>query len=431
MNACDELHKTRIYCPTCGIFHPAELTEHEGAAYWHVACPRGEREVKISSDARLFGKLHAQWKPLPKWYRKGYSNILLHINDDCSLQCPICFANAARTGWRMSLAEVRQAAAKIRDLHPINVMLTGGEPSEHPDVVEIVRILSREFGLHTSMLTNGVRLGRDPEFAVQLKAAGLGKLTMSFDTFNPEVSKVIRGNPDLVQIKLQGAENCYRAGLTIGFTMMATRLNVQEIPRMLEYYIAHAGKMSMFDVQCYQDEGRCVPGLESVDREEIIKLVVASGVVPGLTEDDFRVSPQVPAAGYCIHTDCCVWVYWVNRKGQAPVPLERECDVKGLEDAMWRMRPGPRWWKWLRFFLAYVRHCGWRKVRAMRNWIDLDVPSNEYLQFFSILSLETPQRMDCKRFGYCTSGVLTNSGGLCAPCYYYALRYDRERKERT
>ena len=39
----------------------------------------------------------------------------------------------------------------------------------------------------------------------------------------------------------------------------------------------------------------------------------------------------------------------------------------------------------------------------------------------------TPEKLDCRRFGHCTNGVLTKDGTFQSPCYYYCLTYEKER----
>ncbi len=425
------LERTRIHCPSCGTFHPADYVEIDVAAFWRVHCPKGDRDVELSSDARLFRKFRNQARPLPDWYRRSFTNCLVHINDDCSLQCPVCFENAPRHGWRMSLEELRKTAHFLRTkVKPVNIMITGGEPTEHPQILDIVRVIARKCGFHCSILTNGVKIGRDPGFAASLKEAGLARVTLSFDTFRPEVSEVIRGRGDLVDLKLSAIENCDAAELNCGLETTACRLNLQEIPKMAAFSIARAGRMTMYDVQCYQPSGRVVPGLESVDREEIVKTMVASGVVQGLTEEEFRVSPCIPAMGYCLNPDCAAYVLWTVKNDVAE-PITRTCDYDSLLSDLYRMPSGSRMRKRLGFGLAFLRRLGLRRLLALRKSLHYSSGGGEHLQMFSISSLMTPDRLDCHRFGRCFSGVVTPSGKICPPCYYYGMRFQDVRKARS
>ena len=421
--------KTRLYCPECRVFHEARLVVADNQVFWRVECPNGSTDVKISSDAALFMKFKAQEREVPRWFRRGLSNCIVHINDDCSLHCPICFEDAKRTGWRMTLDEVRTAATKIRSAGAVNVMLMGGEPMEHPQILEILRILSGEFGFRCSVLTNGVRIGSEEGFAKKLKAAGLVKASISFDAFSRETTRIMRGDASLVDVKLTAAEHGFAAGLSVGFVTTATKLNLREIPEIVRYCIEHAGFMPMLEIQCYQTAGRVVDGLESVDREEIVKAIVESGVVPGLTEDEFRVTPSVPAAGFCISPDCGSGVLCRVRGGTA-VPLTREWGFDKFLDDMAAMPCGSRSVKWLRFAFAAIRRVGLWFPFALLRWIGRGKPGRNELLLVSITTLMTPDRLDCKRFGRCTNGVLTAKGTFCSPCYYYCMRYDDERRGR-
>lgn len=416
----------RIYCPSCRAFHPARLVEYGNRVYWRVDCPAGPRDVRISSDADLFRRFRAQARPLPDWYRRTIANCILHVNDDCSLHCPICFEDAGRAGWRMSLDEVREAAGKIAARGPVNVMLIGGEPAEHPRILDILAILSQEHGLRVSMLTNGVKLGTQPDFAAHAKRAGMKKACISFDSFDREISVVMRGRADLVDIKLRAVSNCIAAGLQVSLVTTASRLNLQEIPKIVDFVIRHARWVPMYEIQCYQAAGRIVPGLESVDREEVVKEIVASGVVPGLTLDDFRVSPPVPAAGYCIHPDCGAGLFWLVRDGKA-VPLNHCFRFDEFLDRLYRMKQGPRWMKWLRLLLLGVRYFGWRFPRLMAGWTGRSIGGDEHLQLLSISGLMTPDRLDGHRFGHCPNGVFTKDGLFQSACYYYCITYAKDR----
>ena len=69
--------------------------------------------------------------------------------------------------------------------------LTGGEPTLRPDIVEIVeRIAAMGGAQDVAMTTNAILL---PRMARELKAAGLRRINIHVDTFNPErLKKIMR-----------------------------------------------------------------------------------------------------------------------------------------------------------------------------------------------------------------------------------------------
>jgi len=68
-----------------------------------------------------------------------------------------------------------------RPIPPNAIQLTGGEPTLHPQIVEIVKA-AREAGFEQVQLnTTGINLGLNPDLAVRLRYAGVNTLYLSFD----------------------------------------------------------------------------------------------------------------------------------------------------------------------------------------------------------------------------------------------------------
>jgi cyclic pyranopterin phosphate synthase len=84
----------------------------------------------------------------------------------------------------MSLDEILRLTRLFAQMGVDKIRLTGGEPTVHPQIKEIVQGISNINGIRsTSMTTNGVLLEK---LAVPLKSAGLERVNVSLDTTNPE-----------------------------------------------------------------------------------------------------------------------------------------------------------------------------------------------------------------------------------------------------
>jgi len=84
--------------------------------------------------------------------------------------------------------------------------LTGGEPTLRPDIVDIVgRIASIDGAQDVAMTTNAVLL---PRMARDLRAAGLRRINIHVDTFNPErLKKIMRfGTAEEIEAGIAAAE---------------------------------------------------------------------------------------------------------------------------------------------------------------------------------------------------------------------------------
>ena len=64
------------------------------------------------------------------------------LTNRCNLTCPVCFANANAAGYlyEPDLIQVRTMLQALRDERPVDartVQFSGGEPTIHPNFIEI------------------------------------------------------------------------------------------------------------------------------------------------------------------------------------------------------------------------------------------------------------------------------------------------------
>ena len=430
MSMSNDYSRSRLMCPTCRRPHEAEYVEKQGEAFWRVHCPQGEKEIKMSSDATLFSQFRDSAPYIPKEAVRKVNICIFHINENCSLQCPICYADADTKGWRMTLDDLRKRATRVKKVRPSLVSLSGGEPTEHEEIIEIVRILAQEFRFKVSILTNGVRLGTDPSFASQLKKAGLRKVSVSFDTFKPDVSVRMRGQANLVDIKLKALQNCFDAGLNCGIVATLCDANISEIGDLLRFVLKNARHMSIFETQCLQ-KGRRVPeDIHSVDREQIVKELVRSGVIANLKADDFAITPCVPSFGFCVHPDCGAGLLILVKNGTGRL-LSDEFDQAGFFRAISKMNFWNRHFKRLWFMILFLKYFGLRGLRLKSHWLYGDKHDSESLVMFGITTLMTPDKMDCERVKRCPNCVVLENGVLMPTCFNYCYVYKQPGGENT
>jgi cyclic pyranopterin phosphate synthase len=83
----------------------------------------------------------------------------------------------------LSFEEIDRLAGVFTGLGVTKIRLTGGEPLLRHDLPKLVALLHRRPELHDiALTTNGILLARH---AAELKAAGLGRVTVSLDTLRP------------------------------------------------------------------------------------------------------------------------------------------------------------------------------------------------------------------------------------------------------
>jgi cyclic pyranopterin phosphate synthase len=111
----------------------------------------------------------------------------------------------------LTFEEVGALVAVLAGLGVDKVRLTGGEPLQRADLAKLVRILVDRGGLRDlALTTNGVELAGH---AAELRAAGLGRITVSLDTLRRDRFLAIAGRDALDRV-LAGIDAAARAGFT-------------------------------------------------------------------------------------------------------------------------------------------------------------------------------------------------------------------------
>ena len=87
--------------------------------------------------------------------------MLLHITNRCRMACPHCMDNADPNGPIMSIDTCQRAIAFAKDGGDRLLIVSGGEPTEHPQLYDICRLIAHA-RLNFSICTNGMFMG-DPK----------------------------------------------------------------------------------------------------------------------------------------------------------------------------------------------------------------------------------------------------------------------------
>lgn len=163
---------------------------------------------------------------------------LVEITTACDLGCPVCFASAG-TGKPLPLETIRamlEQYVRAEGGHADVLQVSGGEPTTHPQVLEVLA-MAREMGIRYVMLnTNGLRIARDPDFARALGAVKGGfEVYLQFDGLTPSVHQSLRGR-DLVDVKSAALANLADAGVPATLVCTVQRgVNDDQLGRIVEF----------------------------------------------------------------------------------------------------------------------------------------------------------------------------------------------------
>lgn len=225
----------RGMCRRCRTVGPARVFFRDGQVWQQSLCSCGPQEpaliagderwylsevVRAMPDGSPLAGSHPSNRGCPHdcgpctWHASPCQLPVLSITNACNLRCPICFTyNRDDRLYHISVDEMQRAVDWIIESSgPVDLInLTGGEPTLHPDLIEILRVCRRPEIGRVTMNSNGIRLAEDLDLCRRLADLEVCVI-LSLNTFDPEISRRLHGR-DLVETKLQAIENLSRAGV--------------------------------------------------------------------------------------------------------------------------------------------------------------------------------------------------------------------------
>jgi GTP 3',8-cyclase len=262
--------------------------------------------------------------------QRPLSSLRVSVTDRCNMRCRYCMPEAEYV-WlpRDQILTFEEIAGLVRvfaDLGVTKVRLTGGEPLLRHDLVTLVRLLRADPRLRdVALTTNGILLARH---AAALRAAGLGRVTVSLDTLRPDrmerFARSARHADVLAGIGAAQAVGFERLKLN---TVVVRGYNDDEIGEMIEFARAREAEVRFIE---YMDVGGATQwSLDRVvsQRELLDRLAHRYGAITPVTGDD----PHAPAERFALPDGTTFGII-----ASTTAPFCRACDRSRLTaDGQW------------------------------------------------------------------------------------------------
>ncbi len=184
------LGTTQSLCPECLSVVPAKIIARGKRVYFRKRCPtHGLREDFVCSDRRWYDRYDYALPPkLPKKtfveaskgcpldcglcteHEQHTCVAVLEITDNCNLSCPLCYADSRPGLKHKSVAQAFAAIdALVRAEGKADVLqISGGEPTTHPQLEEIIEYALSQPIDYIMINTNGIRFAKDVAFVERL-----------------------------------------------------------------------------------------------------------------------------------------------------------------------------------------------------------------------------------------------------------------------
>ena len=158
--------------------------------------------------------------------------LLAEVTYACPLHCPYCSnpLNLGDYSDELTTQEWQRVLVEAKCLGVLQLHLSGGEPLQRRDLVEIVRTANR-LGLYTNLITSGFSLS--PRRAQLLRAAGLDHVQISLQADEQALSDRIAGTPSFER-KKDAARLVKKLGWPLTVNVVLHRYNIDRVDRILD-----------------------------------------------------------------------------------------------------------------------------------------------------------------------------------------------------
>lgn len=344
------LGTTQSLCPECLAVVPAKIISVGKRVYFRKTCPEhGLRDDFICSDVAWYDQMQfalparmpAQFGTEPDRgcpldcglcteHEQHTCVGVLEITSSCNLTCPLCYAGSSPGGNHLSLADCRRQIDRLAAVEGRAEVcqLSGGEPTTHPQLAEILEYALASPIDYVMINTNGIRFARDPAL-VELAARHRDRLEIyfQFDGLHDDVYRSLRGEP-LLETKLAALEALGAAGVHV--TLVATLqggVNDGELGPLVEFGLARPW-ITGISFQPATYSGR------HVLPETLERRITFPDVIRGVAEQTsglFREDDFLPLP--CAHPNCHQ-IAIAYRTGGSAIPVTRFIDARANLDLL-------------------------------------------------------------------------------------------------
>jgi MoaA/NifB/PqqE/SkfB family radical SAM enzyme len=160
----------------------------------------------------------------------------VRLTFDCNDRCVFCLDAHTHDGTNRSREEVKAQILDGRRKGAERLILSGGEPTIHPDYIQFIK-LGRLAGYHKIQTVTNGRLFAYKDFLTRCIDAGLGEITFSIHGVNARIHDALVGSKGAFDQEMQGLQHALDDGrVIINIDVCVNRGNVKTLPDLLEKF---------------------------------------------------------------------------------------------------------------------------------------------------------------------------------------------------
>lgn len=160
----------------------------------------------------------------------------LRLTRACNNRCLFCLDADVQDGQLERQEDLKNQIREGVRQGCQRLILSGGEPTLHPDYLQLVSFGKQAGFDWIQTITNG-RMFAYRRFAEQAVAAGLSEVTVSMHGHTPELHDQLVAVEGAFRQSLQGLAHLQELGSVVSVDVVINALNIESMPELLQFYL--------------------------------------------------------------------------------------------------------------------------------------------------------------------------------------------------
>ncbi len=161
----------------------------------------------------------------------------VRLSYDCNNHCTFCLDSLAHVGTMRANLDIKIQIIEGRKKGAERLILSGGEPTMHPNFLDFVKLGRRAGYPKIQTVTNG-RMFAYPEFLNAAAENGLHEVTFSLHGHTAKLHDALVGTPGAFEEETRGLKAALASGkFIINVDIVINKQNVKHLPTMLDTFI--------------------------------------------------------------------------------------------------------------------------------------------------------------------------------------------------
>ncbi len=161
----------------------------------------------------------------------------VRLSYDCNNHCTFCLDSNAHDGTMRNNLDIKVQIIEGRKKGMSRLILSGGEPTMHPNFLDFVKLGKRAGYPKVQTVTNG-RMFKYPEFLETAANNGLDEITFSLHGHTAKLHDALVGTPGAFVEETAGLKAALASQrFIINIDIVINKQNIKHLPEMLETFI--------------------------------------------------------------------------------------------------------------------------------------------------------------------------------------------------